>query len=125
LLIKRRSKVSFKTYEKSGKVTVIDCPHRLDANVSDELKNIMMDLIEGKKFKIVINLSDTTYVDSSGLGAIVSRISVTRTNKGDVRLVTQTKAILDLLDLTRLNKILKCYSEVNTAVDSFGKSGKL
>ena len=111
--------MSFKTYEKSGKVTVIDCTHRLDANVSDDLKNIMIDLINGKKFQIVINLTDTKYVDSSGLGAIVSRISVTRTNKGDVRLVTQTKAILDLLDLTRLNKILKCYDDVNTAVDSF------
>jgi anti-sigma B factor antagonist len=111
--------VSFKIHEKSGKVTVIDCPHRLDANVSDELKNIMINLIEEKKFKIVINLSKTKYVDSSGLGAIVSRIAVTRSNKGDVRLVTKTKSILDLLDLTRLNKILECYEDVKTAIESF------
>jgi len=111
--------MSFKIQEKTGNITVIDCPHRLDANVSDQLKNLMIDLIEKNKYKIVINLSGTKYVDSSGLGAIVSRISVTRSNKGDVRLVTQTKSILDLLDLTRLNKILKCYDEVKTALDSF------
>jgi len=111
--------VSFKTYEKPNNVIVVDCPSRLDANVSDDLKNIIVERIKDNKYKFVINLSGTKYVDSSGLGAIVSRISVTRTNKGDVRLVTQTKEILDLLDLTRLNKILKCYDNVNSAIDSF------
>ena len=111
--------MSFNVQEKAGKVTVIDCPSRLDANVSDELKKIMVDLIEKNKYNIVINLANTKYVDSSGLGAIVSRISVTRSNKGDVRLVTKTQAIIDLLDLTRLNKILKCYDDVKTASESF------
>lgn len=111
--------MSFNIHEKTGNVTIIDCPSRLDANISDDLKKIMFDLIEKNRFKIVINLSDTDYVDSSGLGAIVSRISVTRSNKGDVRLATKTQAIIDLLDLTQLNKILKCYDDVKTATDSF------
>ena len=111
--------MSFNVQEVTGNVTVIDCPNRLDANISDDLKKIMFDLIEQKKFKIVINLSNTNYVDSSGLGAIVSRISVTRSNNGDVRLATKTKSILDLLDLTRLNKIIKCYDDVKTASKSF------
>lgn len=111
--------MSFNVQKITGDITVIDCPRRLDANVSDELKKIMFDLIENNKYKIVINLSDTKYVDSSGLGAIVSRISVTRSNKGDVRLATKTQSILDLLDLTRLNKILKCYDDVKSATNSF------
>ena len=111
--------MSFKVQEKSGKVTVIDCPNRLDANVSDDLKNIMMNLINENKYKIVINLENTVYVDSSGLGAIVSRISATRANKGDVVLATKTQAILDLLDLTQLNKILKCFKDAQTASESF------
>jgi len=111
--------LSFKIHEKSGNITVVDCPPRLHANLSDELKNIMIELVEDKKYKIVINLLDTKYVDSSGLGAIVSRISVSRSNQGDVRLVTKTPAILDLLNLTRLDKILKCYNDVNTAIKSF------
>ena len=111
--------MSFKTHEKPKNVIVVDCPSRLDANVSDDLKNIIFKRIEENKYKFVINLSDTKYVDSSGLGAIVSRISVTRTNKGDVRLVTKTKEILDLLELTRLNKILKCYNDVESAINSF------
>ena len=111
--------MSFNVQKITGDITVIDCPRRLDANVSEELKKIMLELIEDNKYKIVINLSNTRYVDSSGLGAIVSRISATRSNNGDVRLATKTQAILDLLDLTRLNKIIKCYDDVNKATKSF------
>jgi anti-sigma B factor antagonist len=83
--------MSFKIGKKSGNITVIDCPRRLDVNISDDLKKIMTQLIEEKKFKIIINLTGTKYVDSSGLGAIVSRIAVT----------------------------LECYDDVKTALESF------
>jgi anti-sigma B factor antagonist len=115
------STVSFKTHEKSNNVIVVDCPNRLDANVSPALKKIMTDLNNEKKFKVIVNLSDTDYIDSSGLGAILSRISVSRSNKGDVRIVTKSKSILDLLDITRLNKIIKCYQDVKTAENSFNR----
>ena len=111
--------MSFKTWERNEDIVVIDCPQRLDVNVSDELKMILTGLIESEKYKIIINLSETQYVDSSGLGAIVSRIAVTRANQGDVKLVTQTQTILDLLALTHLNKILKCFNDLESAVGSF------
>ena len=111
--------MSFKTWEKGEDTVVIDCPHRLDINCSNELKMILTGLIESEKYKIVINLSETRYVDSSGLGAIVSRIAVARANQGDVKVVTKTQAILDLLALTHLNKILKCFSDLESAVSDF------
>ena len=111
--------MSFITKEEPGNIFVIDCPQRLDVNISDDLKKIMADLIQRGIYKIVINLTDTRYVDSSGLGAIVSRIAVARSNKGDVRLATTTKSILDLLELTHLNKILQCYDDVLSAVNSY------
>lgn len=111
--------MSFQTSEVSGEIIVITCPNRLDVNVSDELKMILTGLIESEKYKIIIDLSPTNYVDSSGLGAIVSRIAVTRANKGDVKVVTQTQAILDLFSLTHLNKILNCFDDLESAINSF------
>ena len=111
--------MSFTTGEEAGGVIVIRCPPRLDINVSDDLKNIMTGLIEKKKYKIVIDLTHTKYIDSSGLGAIVSRIAETRSNGGDVKLATTTRVIINLLDLTHLNKILSCYDDILTAVNSF------
>lgn len=109
----------YKINEMSDDVIVIDCPPRLDVNVSDELKKIMSKLIEDEKYKIVLNLTDTRYVDSSGLGAIVSRIAVSRSNGGDVRIATTSRLILDLLNLTNLNKIISRYDDIISAVNSF------
>ena len=111
--------MSFTTSKKASGVIVIGCPPRLDIEVSDDLKNIMADLIEKKEYKIIIDLTSTKYIDSSGLGAIVSRIAVTRSNGGDVRLATTTRMILNLLELTHLNKILSCYNDIPTALNSF------
>ena len=104
--------------DKSG-IQVIDCPPRLDVNVSEQLKVIMAQIIDSGQYRIVINLMKTRYMDSSGLGAVVSRIAVTRANKGDIRIASKMKAIIDLLDITHLNKILKRYDSVENAIDSF------
>jgi anti-sigma B factor antagonist len=111
--------MSFTISKKAGDIIIIKCPPRLDISVSDDLKNIMTDLIAKKKYKIIIDLTHTKYIDSSGLGAIVSRIAVTRSNGGDVRLATTSRLILNLLELTHLNKILSCYDNILTAVNSF------
>ena len=111
--------MNFTIRDMSGDVTVIECPERLDVNVSDDLKAIMTNLTGQNKYKIVLNLLPTRYVDSSGLGAIVSRIAVTRANGGDIRLVVTSKAILDLLQLTHLNKIISSYDNLIRAVNSY------
>lgn len=111
--------MSFYKRERVGDIVIIDCPDRLDINVSGELKAILTGLIETEKYKIVINLSETAYMDSSGLGALVSRIAATRANQGDVKVVTTMKTILDLLSLTRIDRILKCFKDVESAVSDF------
>jgi anti-sigma B factor antagonist len=111
--------MKFKISEMPGNVVVIECPERLDVNVSDDLKTIMTNLTGQKKYKIVLNLMQTRYVDSSGLGAIVSRIAVTRANGGDIRLAVTSKSILDLLQLTHLNKIISSYDNLIQAVHSY------
>ena len=60
-------------------------------------------------------------MDSSGLGAIVSKIAVTRSNNGDIRLAAVQKYIDYLLNLTHLNKILQIYPNIEDAVESFNQ----
>ncbi len=102
-----------------GKVIVIDIPRRLTSEISGELKNLMKDQLEKDKYKIVMNLEKTKYMDSSGLGAIVSKIAATRSNGGDIRLAAPQQTILDLLELTHINQIVKIYDTVDEAVKSF------
>jgi len=69
-----------------------------------------------------MDLSQTAYIDSSGLGAIVSIIATVRANQGDIRLAAAAGNITNLLEITQLNKLLKCYKTVEEGVKSFSST---
>jgi len=100
-------------------VIIINAPERLDILNAEEFRNVLNDIINKQEFKIVVNLEKTKYIDSTGLGALVSRIALTRSNKGDIRLAAPKRNIIDLLELTHLIKILKYYETIELAVNSF------
>jgi anti-sigma B factor antagonist len=104
---------------KDKNVVIINAPERLDVLSAEEFRNVLNDTIEKNDFKIVVNLENTKYIDSTGLGALVSKIALTRSNKGDIRLATPKPSIIDLLELTHLIKILKCFDTVDAAINSY------
>jgi anti-sigma B factor antagonist len=108
--------------EKDGQIQRIQCPERIDLNISSHLREILTQLTDQAKYKIIMDLSATKYIDSSGLGAIVSRIAVSRSNQGDVVLAGVNENIMNLLELTHLNKILKVYKSIDEALASYEKS---
>jgi anti-sigma B factor antagonist len=111
--------MGFTVHEKEHNIVVIDCPERLDLTQSGELKKILAKEIDKNNCRFIINLTSTRYVDSSGLGAIVSHIAKSRSNGGDIRLALTSRLILNLLEITNLNKILKTYDDVDTAITSY------
>lgn len=106
--------------EKGGQIQRIQCPDRIDLNISPLLRDLLIQFTDQGKYKIIIDLSATKYIDSSGLGAIVSRIAVSRSNQGDIRLAGVKENIMNLLELTHLNKILNIYDTIDEAVASYG-----
>jgi len=100
-------------------VIVILAPQRLTVNVSTELKDIIKDYMINGHYKVVINLSSTRFMDSSGLGAIISFIEKLREKKGDIRLASPQKYIREILDLTHINQVLKSYETESEAMNSF------
>lgn len=113
-------KLAFDTFEElDGKVTVIRCPGRVDASVADKFKDMMKTLVDKKNFLLVVDLGETEFMDSSGIGALVSRIAATRSNQGDIRLASVKESISKLLSITNLDKIFVCFDDVQSAVNSF------
>ncbi|MGA1862039.1 STAS domain-containing protein [Deferribacter thermophilus] len=110
--------MGFNYYEKDG-VIVIDIPQRLDASNSQELKDLLAKYVSDKKYKYVMNLSNTEFIDSSGLGAIVSKIAHCRANGGDVKIVVTNERIKEIFNITHLDKVLKEYKTVDEALGSF------
>ncbi|MGD9897484.1 MAG: STAS domain-containing protein [Calditrichaceae bacterium] len=109
--------VNYKTL-KNG-VVVINGPKRLTSDSAADYKKLLNSLVEKGNFNIVVDLSATEYMDSRGLGAIVSKISVLRSNNGDIRLAGATTQVRQLLEITHLNQILKSYPDLRAAVNSF------
>jgi anti-sigma B factor antagonist len=100
-------------------VIVITLPTRFDASISNDLKEIISKHINEGFYKFVIDFSKTTFIDSSGLGAIVSKISVCRANNGDVKLSNVAEKIKGVLSITHLDKILNIYADFESATNSY------
>jgi len=102
------------TKENKFSVVTIDLA-RLDASSANEFKKDMMDLVDSGNSDVVLDVSNISFMDSSGLGAIVAILKHIG-NKGELRLVGPQKPVMDLFDLTCMDRIFKIHSNVSEAV---------
>lgn len=102
-----------------GKVIIVEGPDRLAENISEAFRKKINTLVDEGKTCLIINMAKTEFMDSTGLGALVSRIAATRANGGDVRLACPSPFVLNLLKMTHLNKVFKCFDDVASAIKSF------
>lgn len=112
------------SYALDGKIFVVKIPKQLSADISEEFKDFLYDVVDSGNYRIVIDLSETEYVDSSGLGAIVSRLAYCRSLHGDIRLAFPSEFMNSLLKITHLDQVLKVYPTVEEAVNSFSSPGE-
>ncbi len=85
---------------------------RLDASIAVQFKEDFLSIIDEKGKKIVLDLSEVTFIDSSGLGAIVAAYKKIKP-EGILVLLTKSEAILTMLRLTRLDKIFQIVESKN------------
>ncbi|MGA2434189.1 MAG: STAS domain-containing protein [Bryobacteraceae bacterium] len=103
-----------------GDVTVIDVSGRItlgegSSNLRDGIRAL---LTEGKK-KILLNLGDVSYIDSSGIGELVSAYTSVTNQGGKLKLLNLTKRVRDLLQITKLYTVFDVFDAEATAVRSF------
>lgn len=90
----------------------------IDATVSTEFKGRVMDLInQGNNF-FLLNLSKVDFIDSSGLGSMISILKTLSLNNGDIVLCELNKPVLNLLTLTRMNNVFKICGTEKEGIDS-------
>lgn len=106
--------------EKDG-VTIISMDERFDATVSQKLKDIVRNLAEEKQLKLVIDLSKTRFIDSSGCGALVASLRSMMKNNGNMKVANPSAQARSLFQLTRLHKVFEICDDLNTAVNAFAK----
>ncbi|MFO7983230.1 MAG: STAS domain-containing protein [Desulfuromonadales bacterium] len=92
---------------------------RLDAHNSGELKNRMLSLFEEGKVNIVINLGEVRFIDSSGLGALVSGYKNASARNGNLKLCSLQPQVKSMFELTRLHRVFEIFPTTDEAVGSF------
>ncbi|WP_305041921.1 STAS domain-containing protein [Geoalkalibacter sp.] len=108
-----------KVEEKGNVVTIQVKEERLDAHNSGELKSQMLSLFEEGKNHIIIDLQEVRFVDSSGLGALVSGFKNASARNGNLKLCGLQPQVKSMFELTRLHRVFEIFSGIEEALASF------
>ena len=107
-----------------GAATVVrPADERIDIEVAGDLRAELLRLIESGRSNLVVDLEGVSFIDSSGLGALVSGIKAIRMSGvgGDIRLANSRASVIELLEVIRLNRVFSTYPSVELAAQSFGE----
>lgn len=98
-------------------VTVIQPTGRLNMGGASALRKQFQGLVDGGSNRIVVDLSTTEFIDSSGLGALISGLKMAREAGGDLRIAAAPAQVCTVLELTNLNRVLPTYESADVAFD--------
>jgi len=100
-------------------VLVIECrEENLDASNVGEFRAAVQTLMSGQT-KVVLDMSNLKFVDSSGLGALIACLRDVNSRKGDFRLGAMSPTVLALFKLMRMHRVFSIHDTVQGAVSSF------
>lgn len=97
---------------------VIRARGRLNMVAAPRLRALVADTIRAGRPRIVIDLSATEFMDSSGLGALIAGLKSARQAGGDLRIACPTAQVSTVLKLTNLDRVLRPYPSVEGALDA-------
>jgi len=113
----------------AGDVTILDLAGRISVGEAlafgpgsgTVLGDVIRELANKGHRKILLNLRDVKYIDSSGMGDVVRSFTSLRRQGGDLKLFGPTPPVLEVLRITKLHKVLEIKDDEASAVQSFSK----
>ena len=103
-----------------GDVSVVDVAGRITLGEgSSALRDTLRGLVSGGQKKILLNLGEVSYIDSSGIGELVSGFTTVTNRGGQLKLLNLAKRVKDLLQITKLYTVFDVHEDEAEAVRSF------
>jgi anti-sigma B factor antagonist len=113
--------MTIKTRELDG-IIILDVSGRITMGEgSVVLRDRVRDELALGKQQIIINLADVSYVDSSGLGELISAFTTAKNRGGTLKLLNLTKRLHELMQITKLYTVFDVYDEEDAAIKSFSQ----
>ena len=110
--------MEIKTREENN-IIILDIDGEIDLYNAPMLKDIMKQNIEAKRYNIIINLERVSYIDSSGIGALISSLSNLKKYQGGLKIINVTGSVKKVFELTKLTSFFEIFEEENDALNSF------
>lgn len=108
----------------TGTIQVLDLKGYLDAHTAPDLEKAFQGLLDTKKFRIVVNCKDLTYISSAGLGVFMAYIEDVRKNQGDIKLSNMSSKVYNVFDLLGFPLLYDITKDENEAVKKFQSGAK-
>ncbi len=106
--------------EKKTDIVVINVKEeRLDAHNSGELKSEMQKMFEEGRKNILVDLKDVRFIDSSGLGALVSGFKNAISHQGNLKLSSLQPQVKSMFELTRLHRVFEIFVSSSEALENY------
>lgn len=101
-------------------VTILDISGKITlSSGSADIRKSVKALLDAGRNNILLNLGDVSYIDSSGIGELVSSFTTVTNNGGKLKLLNLTLKIRELLAITKLLTVFECFDDEDKAVKSF------
>lgn len=115
----------FKVNQREGEgVSVIDLKGYLDAHTATDLETTFQKLLNDKKYNIVVNCKDLSYISSAGLGVFMAFIEDVRKNNGDIKLTNMSAKVYNVFDLLGFPILYEIYKDEQEAILKFKATAK-
>jgi anti-sigma B factor antagonist len=103
-----------------GAVTVVAPQGDVDMAVADDMRTRLVGLVDRGRARLVLDLSGVMYIDSAGLGALVAAMKHARAAGGDIKVCGLAGDVRQVLEMTRLDKVLAIHPTRRDAVAAWG-----
>ena len=108
------------TTRQVGDVSVVDVAGRITLGEgSSNLRDTIRELVAKASKKVLLNLGEVSYIDSSGIGELVSAFTSVTNGGGQLKLLNLTKKVTDLLQITKLYTVFEIFDDEAKAIRSF------
>jgi len=97
---------------------ILDISGEIDLYNAPEIKEFINKKIEEQKYNIVINFQEISYIDSSGIGALISTLSNLKKYQGTLKITNIHDSVKKVFELTKLTSFFEIYDNVETALNS-------
>ncbi len=108
------------TNRQVGDVTVVDAEGRITlGDGASTFRDLIRDLVTKGNKKLLVNLGEVSYIDSSGIGELVSGFTTVQNAGGSMKLLNLNKRVKDLLQITKLYTVFEVHDDEAAGVRSF------